>query len=211
MTYIIMGPQGSGKGTQADIISKKYGLEHVSIGDLLRAEVASGSETGKIVEKYMREGALIPMHINNAIVKKVLEKNKNILLDGYPRNREQAEFITQNANPKCVIIININEEESIKRLTKRLICTATNKIYIEDKITEKDREECEAKGGQLIKRDDDKPEAIKKRLEIYNNETKPVIKIFQEQKIPVIEINGEKTIEEITNEITEKLEPYIEQ
>ncbi len=205
-----MGPQGSGKGTQAETISKKYGLEHVSIGDLLRAEVASGSETGKIVEKYMREGALIPMHINNAIVKKVLEKNKKILLDGYPRNREQAEFITENTNPKCIIVINISEEESITRLSKRLICTATKKIFIEDKITQEDIQECEKQGGKLIKRDDDKPDAIKKRLDIYNTETKPVIEIFKEQNIPIINIDGEKSIQEINDEITEKLKPYIE-
>jgi adenylate kinase len=204
MTYVIMGPQGSGKGTQAEKIAKEKGLEHVSIGDLLRKEVASGSEKGKIVHEYMKQGKLIPLHINNEIVKEVLQKNKNIILDGYPRNKEQAEFLLENAEIKAVITISISEEETINRLSKRLICTANNKIYIEDQITEKDREECKLLGGEIIKRDDDKPEAIKKRLDIYNNETKPVIAILEE-KAPIIEINGEKPIQEIFEEIKQKL------
>ena len=204
MTYIIMGPQGSGKGTQAKLIAKEYGLEHVSIGDLLRKEVASGSEKGKMLHEYMKQGKLIPLQINNEIIKEVLDKNKNIILDGYPRNIEQAKFLLEHAEIKAVIVINISEEESIKRLSKRLICTANNKIYVEDQITDQDKEEFESQGGQIIKRDDDKPDAIKKRLEIYNKETKPVVSVL-EQKTFIVEINGEKPPEQIFEEIKQKL------
>lgn len=199
-----MGPQGSGKGTQAELLQKEFGVEHVSIGDVLRKEVASGSETGKIVQSYMHEGKLIPLHINNELVKRELDRNKNIILDGYPRNKEQAEYLVSVTKIEAVIIINISEEESIKRLSKRLICTADNEIYIEDKITDEEIKHCESLGGKIIKRDDDQPEAIKKRLQIYHDYTHPLITFFKEKQIPVIEINGEKPVKELFEEIKEK-------
>ena len=206
MTYIIMGPQGSGKGTQAKLLAKEYGLEHVSIGDVLRREVALGTENGKIIERYMNEGKLIPFHINNSVVRKEIERNNDIIIDGYPRNRAQAEYLLSFAKIKGIIVINISEEESLRRLSKRLICTANNKIFIEDKISDEDKQECASLGGEIVKRDDDRPEAITKRLQIYHEDTIPVIDFLKEKDVPVIEINGEQPVQELFHEIKKEAE-----
>ena len=201
MTYIIMGPQGSGKGTQAKLIAKEFGLEHVSIGDVLRKEVASGSEIGKIVESYMHEGKLIPLHLNNEVVRKVIEGRDDIIIDGYPRNLDQAKYLFSHFKIQGLIVLEIGEEESVRRISKRRICTANNKVLIVDQITEKDVEECKKLGGEIIKRDDDQPEAIKKRLQIYHENTEPLISLFKEHNVPVVRVNGERPVDELFEEL----------
>jgi len=201
MNYIIMGPQGSGKGTQAKLIAKEYGLEHISIGDILRKEVANNTEIGQQVRSYMNEGKLIPFELNNEIVKKAIQGKKGLILDGYPRNVEQAKYLFTHFKIQGLIVLDIGEEESIKRISKRRICTANNKILIADEITEQDIKDCEALGGEIIQREDDKPEATKKRLEIYHENTEPLIELFKKEGIPVLRINGERTIQEICDDI----------
>jgi len=153
----------------------------------------------------MLQGRLVPPQINNSMIEQVINKYDNILLDGYPRNLAQAEFLLSITKVKALIIIKIGEEETIKRLSKRVICTANNKIFIEDKLTNQEIQECESLGGKIIKREDDKPEAIKKRLEIYNNETQPIINFFKEKNISVLEIAGEKPISEVYNAINKEM------
>jgi adenylate kinase len=204
MTYIILGPQGSGKGTQAKLLAKEFNLEHISIGDILRKEVASGSKLGKIIESYMCAGKLIPFDINNQLVKSAIEGRDNIIVDGYPRTREQAKFLFSNFKISGLIVIDISEAESINRISKRLICTANNKILIEGSISEDDIRECEALGGKIIKRGDDKPLAIRKRLEIYHKETEPLIDLFKENNIPIIRVNGEIPIDDLFSVLKEK-------
>ena len=201
MTYIIMGPQGSGKGTQAKLIAKEFGIEHVSIGDVLRAEVAKKTEIGKIVEKYMHEGKLIPLELNNQIVRGVIEGRDDIIIDGYPRNLDQAKYLFEHFKIQGLIVLEIGEEESIKRISKRRICTANNKVLIADEITQKDIDDCKALGGDIIIRDDDRPDAIKKRLQIYHENTEPLITLFKKHKVPVVRINGERSVDELFNEI----------
>lgn len=210
MTYIITGPQGSGKGTQAKMLAKEFGIEHVSIGDVLRLEVANDTKLGKIVHSYMQEGKLIPLKINNEVVQSVLNKNRNIILDGYPRNKDQAEYLLANTKVEGVIVLKVSDDESINRISKRRICTANNKILIEGAITQKDRDECSALGGEIIKRDDDEPVAIKKRLQIYHHDTEPLMKLFREHNIEIIEVNGEKTILELFEEMKLKTQHLFE-
>ena len=203
MTILFMGPQGSGKGTQAKLLAETFGLKHVSIGDLLRAEVKSGSDIGKIVESYMNQGKLVPAHINDAIVKKVLDSaNSEIILDGYPRNVAQAEFLLTNTNVSLIIEIFLDEQESINRLSKRLICTANNKIFVEGHVSDFDIAECKALGGSIVKRDDDRPEAIKKRLAIYDGETRPVIDFLSSKGVNVIKIDGSPSVEEVFSSLS---------
>ena len=204
MTYIILGPQGSGKGTQANLLAKEFNLEHISVGDILRKEVASGSEVGKIIQGYMTEGKLIPFDLNNQLVKSAIEGKDNLIVDGYPRTREQAKFLFSNFKISGLIVIDISEAESVRRISKRLICTATNKILIEGNITDDDLRECKALGGRVIKRDDDKPDAIRKRLEIYHRETEPLIDLFKENNVPIIRVHGEIPINDLFCILKEK-------
>lgn len=205
MTFIIMGPQGSGKGTQAKLIAQEFGIEHVSIGDVLRKEVARKTDIGREIHSYMLEGKLIPLEINNEVVRRVIEGRDDIIIDGYPRNKEQANFLFSHFRILGLIVLDIGEGESVKRLSKRLICSANNKNFIEGEVTEKDIDECRALGGEIIKREDDEPEAIKKRLEIYHKQTEPLINLFKEHNVPVVRINGEMPVDELFAQIKEKV------
>lgn len=202
MIGLIMGPQGSGKGTQAQYIQRDYNYKHCSMGDLLKAERAKGTEDGKIIDEIVKKGDLVPEEITNKIAAKAIQEHQKILFDGYPRNMAQAKFLIEN-NYKIefIVVVEIGEEESVRRLGKRRICTANGKIFISDKITPQDIDECEDAGGTIITRDDDKPAAIKNRLKIYKEQTEPLIEYFSRLGTKIIRINGEQPIEKVYEDI----------
>ncbi len=204
---LIMGPQGSGKGTQAELIAKEYNVKHVSMGDILRDEARRETEQGKLLREYMNAGKLIPDEINDGLVRSVVEGNKNngLLLDGYPRNKHQAEYLLGIARVDGIIVVNISDEEAVKRIGKRRICTATKKIYIDDQVTEEDVKECEAAGGKIVQRDDDTPGAVRKRLQIYHENTAPLLEVFNEKGVKVIVVNGEQSVENVFGDIKKEL------
>ncbi len=198
MNIVIMGPQGCGKGTQATLISKELDIKHVSMGDVLRDIVKNEGENHELIRSAMKKGDLIPDEINNKAVKDVLEKNKGgVILDGYPRNTDQAQFLVENTKIDLVLALNISDDESVKRIGKRRICTANNKIFIDDKITQKDIDECEKLGGKIIKREDDEPKSVLKRLNIYHEKTTPVLDVFKQKGVRVEEIPAEGSIQEV--------------
>jgi len=202
MIGLIMGPQGSGKGTQAELIEQDYNFKQVSMGDLLRIEKKENTEHGRLVKKIVDEGGLVPAEITNKLAAKAIKETENILFDGYPRSHEQADFLFENDfKMNFAIVIDLGEEETIKRISKRRICTATEKIFSVDNITEKDIEECREAGGEIIQRIDDTPSAIKTRLGIYHTETKPVIQKLKQHGVPVFRINGEQSIEDVFKDI----------
>jgi adenylate kinase len=207
MIIVMSGPQGSGKGVQARKLEEEFGYKHMSTGDLLREEVKAGTPDGKEADGYMKRGEFVPFELNNKILKKGLEKNKGmtILLDGYPRYIAQAEFLLKAAEVKGMIVLKVRDEVSVQRMSDRRMCTATNKTYIASQITKADIEECKLAGGEIIQRPDDKPEAIKKRLSDYHNETIPVIDFFKQKHIPVLEVNGEQSIEDVHKDIKKEL------
>lgn len=209
MIGLIAGPQGCGKGTQATLIEKEYGLKETSMGDLLREERAKDTEQAKQLREIMDRGDLVPNEITYRLLKNKIEELDNLLLDGFPRNMGQAEWLIENTKIDFMIIINVSEEETVKRLEKRRICTTTKKIFILDKITDEDKKECESAGGEIIQRDDDKPQAIIHRLNVYKELTEPVEKFLEEKGIPAIRVNGEHSIEEVWKNIKEKLEPLL--
>jgi len=207
MIIVITGPQGSGKGAQAKLLERDFGFKHMSTGDILREEVKAKTPDGLEADDYMKKGLFTPFDLNNRILKKGLEQNKGktILLDGYPRYMAQAEYLLSITEIKCMILLKVSDKTSIARMVNRRICTATNKIYIADQITPADIAECKALGGEIIHRIDDQPEAIKKRLLDYHTETIPVIEFFKKKGIPVLEINGEQTIEKVDEDIKKEL------
>lgn len=210
MIGFMMGPQGSGKGTQAALVEGDFGFVHCSMGDMLKAERNNETKEGKIIENAQLKGKLVPEEITNKIAKKAIHENKNVLFDGYPRNMAQAEFLIKNRyRIEFVILVEIGEDESVKRLGKRRICTATNKIYTDGKITEQEIEECENAGGKIITRNDDMPEAIKKRLSIYHEKTRPLVSLFREKEASIIKINGEQSIEDVHRDIKDELSEII--
>ena len=232
MILILLGPPGSGKGTQASLLSEKYGIPSISTGDILRQSIESQEELGLKAKKYMDEGALVPDELVIEIVKSRLVKpdcKRGFILDGFPRTVTQAEALdslldkplTPFNNPpaplwkgdkgdsldyslSAVIDINVKDEVVIERLSGRRICRRCNRIYHIVSLPPKTTGMCDDCDGALYQRYDDEPEVIKKRLQIYMIQTAPLIRYYQ-GKGKLISINGDREIKEINEDIVKSL------
>ena len=232
MILILLGPPGSGKGTQASLLSEKYGIPSISTGDILRQSIESQEELGLKAKKYMDEGALVPDELVIEIVKFRLVKpdcKRGFMLDGFPRTVTQAEALdslldnplTSFNNPpaplwkgdkgnsldyslSAVVNIDVKDEVVIERLSGRRTCRTCSQIYHIVSLPPKTVGICNNCGGTLYQRDDDKPEAIKKRLEVYTIQTTPLIRYYQEKR-KLISINGDREIKEIHEDIIKSL------
>lgn len=203
MKLLFIGPQGSGKGTQAAIISKELGISHISTGNLFRN---AKDELKQELDEYMEQGKLVPDELTLKILKQRLyqaDSKNGFILDGFPRNLNQANLLKSITEIDKVIEITVSDLESIKRLSGRVSCEKCNESYnIFTEPKPKNPLYCDLCGGKLIRRGDDNEQAIKKRLEIYHNETEPILKEYQDI---LIKINGEQNIDKITEDITTKL------
>jgi len=212
---LIMGPQGSGKGTQAKLLAKKFGFEYVGSGDSLRVVQKTGSFTGKKLLKVMNTGALVPNFALVNVLGNVLEKLKKrgkvkgVILDGWNRMMiesimvdEALEWYEWDKNVK-VILINISRKESYNRLTKRRQCNKCGQL-IPWMGEFRNLKKCDKCGGELVVRPDDNLASIKKRLEEYKNQTVPVVNLYKKRG-ELIVINGEQSIEDVFKEVLKKL------
>jgi adenylate kinase len=204
MIILFIGPQGSGKGTQAKIISKKLGFCHISTGDLFRETTG---ELKELADSYIEKGNLVPSKIVIAMLKERIKEQdceKGIILDGFPRTIEQDNYLNEIMKIDKIFEISISDKESIKRLNGRWNCKRCGIMYnIFTSPKPKQDKICDQCGEDLYQRGDDADKAaIKKRLEVYHNETKPIL---EKHKDSVIKINGEQSIEKITEEIIKKL------
>ncbi len=208
---VFLGPPGGGKGTQADLVCQKLGVPHISTGDIFR-ELSKDEENplSKELKSYMNSGQLVPDEIVVKIVMERLTKDdcKNgYLLDGFPRSLEQAKILDsslKNAPLTNVILIDVDEEKLIKRLTGRRIAKNSGRIYNIYFNPPKVEGRCDESGEELIQRDDDKLETVKKRLQVYKDQTMPSVDYYQ-QKGVLKRINGDRPIEEVFADIMEVL------
>lgn len=204
---IIFGAQGSGKGTQAELISRAGGLVYISTGDIFRQEIENQTKLGKKINSLMKKGALVPDRLTNQIIKERLSQKdcqkKGFVLDGYPRNQNQLNFLDSIIEISDVIVIKISDQEAIKRLAGRLACIC-GLSYHQKHNPPKVKGVCDKCGSKLFIRDDDKPEAIKKRLVIYHQQTKPLFESYKKRGI-LREINGEQSIKKVFEEIVRVL------
>ena len=213
MNIIVLGPQGSGKGTQAKMLAEKFGLEHVEMGKFLREVAKTDTELGKKIHEIINiQGKLV----NDKILKKVLHikladmpREQGIIFDGVPRRQDQLEYFEdamQEFGRKIDTVLNINipEEESIGRLSKRWVCKKEH-ILIMGKDIKSEDEKCPVCGSDISQRIDDTPERIKTRLGIYYEDTKGVIDFYRQKGIEV-EIDGTSSIEEVQKSILAELE-----
>lgn len=188
-SILFLGPPGSGKGTQAQEISKECGFLHISTGDILREEVQNMTELGKKAKVFMDEGKLVPDELLLELVSsRIRIAQKGYVLDGYPRNLNQAislEKISEDLKKpiKYAIFLDVPEEELITRLTLRRMCPSCNSIYHLKYFPPKVENHCDICGTELYQREDDKKEVVLKRLEVYNNVTKPIIDFYEEKSI----------------------------
>lgn len=199
MIILLFGPPGSGKGTQAELIKKECNINHISTGDIIREEVKKNTPLSKIIKTEIKNGKLINDKIIVDLIEKYIITNKKILLDGFPRTLEQAEFLSQK-NFNIEYIINIKTEKQIifKRIKYRILKNNKNYniLYNKPKIKNKDN----ITGEYLIKRPDDLFNIIDKRLKDYYNNLDKILNLYK-NKIKIIEINGENNINKIFEEI----------
>jgi adenylate kinase len=202
MKIIVFGPQGSGKGTQAELIARRYGWPYVSTGDIFRFHLKNKTNLGKEANEYMKNGSLVPDELTNEIVSERINHPDCVagfVLDGYPRNKAQLEFLDKVSNIDLAIIINLGDEQAIRRLSGRLACKC-GLSYHSDFNPPKKEGICDKCSDRLFRREDDNPEAIRKRLEIYHQETKPLLDIYQNKK-KLFQVDGSKSIEEVFRQI----------
>jgi adenylate kinase len=209
MNIIVLGPPGSGKGTQSKRLTKELNMDYFSTGDFARKMAEYNPRIKNIVES----GGLIPEEEMTRYVYKYLEENfddmTNILFDGFPRFVSQYELLTQLLKDKgsekiLIISLELDDEKVIKRLSSRRICEDCGKEY--NLVTNPPKSEtCEC-GGKLITRADDNPESIKERLDVYKENVEPLIR-HVEEKGYLIKIDGDQPIETITKEVLEKIKP----
>jgi len=211
INIILIGPQGCGKGTQAQAILKKYGLVYVEAGAMIRQQTLLHDKKSSILNHLVnQEGVLIPDGIIMDIVCDKIEETpspQGYLFDGFPRSVEQYVSLKEYLAEKQIkldagIYIYISDEEAVKRLGGRRVCSLCKKSY--SLFLEPGRTACDC-GGALIKRVDDEPEAIRQRLNEFHSRTAPILKLMQEDKI-LLEINGEQSIEQISSDIQNNLD-----
>ncbi|MFA5061363.1 MAG: nucleoside monophosphate kinase [Candidatus Pacearchaeota archaeon] len=199
MNIILLGVQGSGKGTQAKLISGKKRLTHISTGDLLRNTKGKLKEQ---IDSYINKGNLVPDELMLKILKnKIDDCKKGFILDGFPRNLKQAEMLNKITKIDKVIEIFISDREAIERISGRRNCSKCGKIYNIYKSPKPKKDElCDDCNVKLSQRADDNIEAVKKRIETYHKETELILKLY-----PSVRINGEQDIEKANKEILEVL------
>jgi len=202
VNIIIIGPQASGKGTQAAKLAAHYGIFHFSTGDALRAEVKSGSELGRELSEVMNAGKLVSDELIFDIVKKAYREHPGgILLDGYPRTVAQAELVRADLAVDAVVEIVIEDETAVARISSRFMCSECGAGYNTVSLPPKTPGICDKDGAKLIQRDDDRPEAVRKRLALYHEQTAPVIGFYGKIGVAVHRIDGEQAIEEVFQDI----------
>ncbi len=209
MNFIILGAPGSGKGTQAVRFAGRWNLDHVSTGDLLREAVANRSPLGEQVKEVLASGGLVSDEIVQALIKGALagrnSDTRGWILDGYPRTRGQAqalETILEETGSKLdgVILLEVEAEVIVDRLSNRRTCGSCKAVYNLLNKPPNSQGKCDECGGELVQREDDKTETIRRRLEVYEEQTLPIID-FYDKRSRVYKINGSQDMKGVTEEI----------
>jgi len=205
--YVIMGAQGSGKGTQSKLLREKIELVHISVGDIFRWNVQAHTKLGARVKRLVESGDLVPDETVEQIVQQRLNEhdwNYGFILDGFPRNKAQAQFFLESYDIDAVIHIDIPDKVVFERVLARRLCAECgldyNLIYHRPEKTGV----CDVCGGQLIQREDDTEQAVRDRLNDYHEKTKPVLDLFARKEL-VITLDGTDTTENVQRRLCEKL------
>ncbi len=212
MKIVLLGPPGAGKGTQADILVKRLLVPHISTGDMFRAAISNGTELGKEAKSYMDKGQLVPDIVTVGIIKDRISMSdcrEGFLLDGFPRTLPQAEALDSlmeemSTSLDAVLNISVPLDRLIDRLTGRRMCRNCGTIYHLLYNAPEVENVCDACGGELYQRDDDKEATVKSRLEVYEAQTAPLISYY-EQKGILHTINGDQPINAVTAQLGEAL------
>jgi adenylate kinase len=214
LRLVLFGAPGSGKGTQGPFLADKFGIPQVSTGEILRENVRNGTDLGVVANGYMSVGDLVP---DDVIVNMVRERISQpdaadgFILDGFPRTVPQAEALDQmlkkmQAPLHSVVYLKVPPEVLVKRLGGRWTCPREGRIYNQAELG--DRRTCEEDGEQLVQREDDRPEAVRRRIQVFDELTAPVLDYYRPQA-KVLEFDGESGADEIRQEILAKLDEVL--
>ena len=209
MKIIMLGAPGAGKGTQAKMIAEKYGVPHVSTGDIFRANIKNGTELGMEAKKYMDQGILVPDELTVRILLDRVAKEdcqNGYVLDGFPRTIPQAEVLDNALNElgdkiDYAINVDVPDENIIRRMSGRRACLTCGATYHIEHIPPKKEGICDNCGSELVLRDDDKAETVKNRLDVYHKQTQPLIDFYTEKGV-LKSVDGTLPMEEVFAAIT---------
>ena len=208
MKIIMRGAPGAGKGTQAKMIAEKSGIPHISTGDIFRANIKNGTELCAIAKEYMDKGLLVPDElVCDLVVDRIQQADceKGYILDGFPRTIPQAEALENALNAieqklDYAIDIDVPDENIINRMSGRRACVGCGATYHVLFNPTKVEGKCDVCGESLILRDDDKPETVKKRLDVYHTQTQPLIDFYTERKV-LVEVDGTQSMDKVFDDI----------
>lgn len=208
MKIIMLGAPGAGKGTQAKMIAEKCGIPHISTGDIFRANIKNGTELGAKAKEYMDKGLLVPDElVCDLVVDRIQQADceKGYILDGFPRTIPQAEALENALNAieqklDYAIDIDVPDENIINRMSGRRACVGCGATYHIVFNPTKVEGKCDVCGESLILRDDDKPETVKKRLDVYHTQTQPLIDFYTERKV-LVEVDGTQSMDKVFDDI----------
>lgn len=205
---VLLGPPGAGKGTQAKNISGNLGIEHISSGDVFRDNLKRQTELGKLAQGFIKRGELVPDDPTIEMIRERLGRRDceaGALLDGFPRTPAQVGALAKileelNGEVNCVPYIAVPAEELIKRLSGRWTCPVCGHIYHQQFYPPKLEGVCDRDGSELYQREDDRSETVKNRIQVYQDQTEPLITYYQEKGL-LIEVDGTRSIEEVSKDI----------
>jgi adenylate kinase len=205
---VLLGPPGVGKGTQAKILSEKTGLAHISSGDLFRENLKNQTELGKLAQTYMTKGELVPDDVTIAMIRERLSRpdcKAGAILDGFPRTPTQADALESmlhefNGHVDFVPFVTAREDVLVERLGGRWTCRANGHIFNEKSNPPKNDKLCDFDGSELYQRDDDKAGTVKHRIEVYFDQTSPLISYYRDHG-KLIEIDGTRSIDQVTQDL----------
>ena len=205
MNLILLGMPGAGKGTQAEIIQREQGIANVSTGAMMREVSRAETDLGKKVQEYLSTGKLVP---DDIIIQMLVERisqsdcENGFLLDGFPRNLDQAKALDEaKVEINLILFLKISEKEIIERMSGRRVHLPSGRSYHIAHNPPKVQGKDDLTGETLIQREDDHPDVIKKRLEVYYDETEPLLSFYRQKDISFYEIDASKTLEEVTEDI----------
>ena len=213
MYIVLFGPPGAGKGTYGRKLSQWLRIPVVATGDMLRAAIEKGTQLGERVKKYVYAGELVPDDIMREVVKQALDSEAakdGVIFDGFPRTLQQAKMLEELLSEKgahidLIIELDVSDDVIIERLSSRRVCPECGAVYNLRTNPPKDDNKCDVCGTPLVQRDDDKPETIKFRLDVYHRQTAPLLEYFRQQPVDYLVINTEGTIEEGEKRLREEL------